>query len=186
MFSPREHVLGLAGVLSLLSLGLIVGAAARIIPATVLPRTSTDILTAIPHINVGISLVAILVIASGWRSIRRGNVARHRFSMQVGFVLFGLFLTLYVYKVILAGPATFPGPRVLYTFVYLPVLAIHVLLATVCVPLLYYVLLLGLTHPVRDLPETHHPRIGRITVILWLISFALGIVVYAMLYIIPF
>jgi putative membrane protein len=68
--------------------------------------------------------------------------------------------------------------------VYLPLLAIHIGLAIVCVPLLYYVLLLALTRPVTELPETPHRKVGRVAASLWLISFTLGVVVYAQLYLI--
>jgi putative membrane protein len=44
--------------------------------------------------------------------------------------------------------------------------------------------LIASTHDVSELPETAHPRLGRIAAALWLISFALGIVVYAMLYLV--
>jgi putative membrane protein len=88
--------------------------------------------------------------------------------------------------VALVGPRAFPGPAVLEGFVYLPILAIHVLLAIVCVPLLYYVLLLALTRPIGEIPLTDHPRFGRITATLWLVSFALGVVVYALLYLVPY
>ena len=97
-------------------------------------------------------------------------------------MLFVAFLVLYLYRVSLVGPAPFPGPDSVYQFVYLPVLAIHILLAIVCIPLLYYVLLLALTHDVAELPATNHPRVGRVAASLWQISFALGIVVYLLLY----
>jgi len=104
--------------------------------------------------------------------------------MLTSLVLFVAFLALYLYKVALEGPAAFPGPETIYQFVYLPTLAIHIALAIVCVPLLYYALLLALTRPIEELPRTNHRRVGRVAASLWLISFALGVVVYAMLYVI--
>jgi len=184
----RDHVPGVAAVLSALSLGLVFAAAGGVIPADSLPRPSESVVDAIPHVNAVISLLAIAVIGYGWRAIRRGNVTVHRGAMGSGFVLFGIFLALYLYKVTLEGPAPFPeaAPEALYQFVYLPVLAIHILLAVVCVPLLYYVLLLALTRPVEEIPLTDHPRFGRITAALWLVSFLLGEVVYALLYLVPY
>jgi putative membrane protein len=69
-------------------------------------------------------------------------------------------------------------------YVYLPVLAIHILLAIVAIPTVYYVLLLAASYPVSELAETNHPRAGKVAATLWLVSFALGIVVYAMLYLV--
>lgn len=180
----RDHVPALTGVLSAISLALVFGAVLGALPVESLPRVPAGIVDAIPHVNAAISLVAIGTITTAWRAIRRGNVDRHRALMLASLVLFVAFLTLYLYRVALVGTAPFPGPETIYQFVYLPVLAIHITLAIVCVPLLYYVLLLALTRPIEELPQTNHRRIGRVAASLWLISFALGVVVYAMLYVI--
>lgn len=173
----------LTGVLSVASVALVFAAALGVIPASALPRSEAAV-EAIPHLNAVISVLAVGIIGFGWRSIRNGQVKRHRVAMVSAFVLFVAFLVLYFYKVILEGPATFPGPDAVYRFVYLPLLAIHVLLAVVTLPLLYYVLLLATTRPVSALPDTPHPRVGRIAASLWITSFVLGIVVYAMLYLV--
>lgn len=182
----REHITGLTVILTVISLALVFGAVGGQIPRWLLPSGPDALLSTIPHVNAAISVTAIAIIWRGWYEIRRGNVTRHRLSMGTGFLLFLLFLVLYLYKVALEGPTEFPGPSGLYTFVYLPILGIHILLAVVCLPLLYYVLLLALTRPVEEIPASNHPRIGRITVVLWLVSFALGLVVYGMLYLVPF
>lgn len=179
-----DHVPELAGLLSVVSLALVFGAALGMLPVETLPRAPDAVLAAIPHVNVAISVAAIGVIAAGWRWVRRGAIQRHRWAMQAGFVLFGTFLALYLYKVALTGPTSFAGPSRVETYVYYPVLGVHVLLAIVCVPLLFYVLLLALTRPVSEIPLTDHPRLGRITAALWLTSFALGTVVYTLLYLV--
>lgn len=179
-----DHVPELAGLLSMVSLALVFGAALGVLPGDALPRAPDAVLATIPHVNAGISVAAIAVISAGWYWIRREAVRRHRWAMVAGFVLFGAFLALYLYKVSLTGPTPFEGPDRVATFVYYPVLAIHVLLAVVCVPLLFYVLLLALTRPVSEIPLTDHPGLGRITAALWLTSFALGTVVYALLYVV--
>jgi putative membrane protein len=182
----RDHVPGITALLSVVSLGLVFAAAGGVIPESVLPRAPDSVVDAIPHLNAAISLLAIGVIGYGWRAIRRGTVAKHRAAMGSAFLLFGLFLVLYLYRVALVGPRAFPGPAGLETYLYLPILAVHILLAIVCVPLLYYVLLLALTRPIEEIPLTDHPRFGRITATLWLVSFTLGVVVYALLYVVPY
>jgi putative membrane protein len=181
--TARKHVPALTAVLSVVSLALVFAAALGVVPRGALPQAPAAVLAAIPHVNAAISAVAIVVIAGAWRAIRRGNVDRHRAGMLAGLVLFVAFLALYLYKVALEGPTQFPGPAAVERFVYLPLLAVHVLLAVVCIPLLYYVLLLALTRPVGALPETNHPRVGRVAASLWLISFFLGVVVYLLLYV---
>lgn len=182
-FRARNHVPALAGLLSGVSLALVFGAVLGVFGGA-LPRAPEWVIDAIPHTNAVISLVAIATIASGWRAIRRGEVRKHRALMMISLVLFVAFLALYLYKVALVGTTGFPGPEMVYQYVYLPVLAIHILLAMICIPLLYYVLLLALTRSIEEIPQTNHPRIGRIAASLWMISFTLGIVVYLLLYII--
>ncbi|WP_254768965.1 DUF420 domain-containing protein [Salinilacihabitans rarus] len=181
----RDRVPTLTAILSLVSLALVFGAAGGAIPADWLPRAPDAVIEAIPHVNAAISLAAIGTILAGWRAIRRGNVARHRRLMVATVVLFGTFLVLYLYRLtMLGGPSTFPGPDAVRLYFYLPLLAVHVLLAIVCIPLVYYALLLAWTHSVPDLRRTAHARIGRVAASLWLVSFSLGVVVYVLLHLV--
>jgi putative membrane protein len=179
----RDRVNELTAVLSIVSIALVFAAVRGVIPETLLPH-APSLVEIIPHLNAAISLVAIGTIVFGVYSIRQGQVRRHRTAMVVSLVLFVTFLALYLYRVALEGPTPFPGGDAVYQFVYLPVLAIHMLLAIVCIPLLYYVLLLALTRSVEELRGTAHRRVGRIAAPLWVVSFALGFVVYLMLYVI--
>jgi putative membrane protein len=181
-FQAEERVPELAAVLSVVSLALVFGAALGVLPVRSLPRAEW-LIALVPHLNAVISVVAVVVIAGGWWAIRQGDVRRHRRAMVTGFVLFAAFLALYLYKVALEGPKGFSGPGWVETVVYYTVLALHVVLAVVCVPLLFYVLLLALTRPVAEIPLTNHPRFGRVTAALWLVSFVLGSVVYLLLYV---
>lgn len=178
----QERVPALTGVLTVVSLVLVFGAVLGYVPDGVLPQNEA-LVDIIPHLNVVISLAAIVSILSGVYTIRQGDVSRHRTMMLASTALFAGFLVLYLYRVSLEGATPFGGPDVVRQFVYLPMLAVHILLAIVCIPFVYYALLLGLTHPVEQLPRTAHPRVGKIAALLWLVSFALGIAVYAMLYV---
>lgn len=178
----RDHVPALTAVLTAVSLTLVFGAVLGAVPRGTIPRASETVLTIIPHVNAVVSAVAIGTIVAGVRFIRRGEVAKHRAMMFASLALFVTFLALYLYKVALAGTTQFGGPEIIYRFVYLPTLAIHILLAIVCIPLLYYVLLLATTRPVAELYETSHRRVGRVAAALWLVSFVLGNVVYVLLY----
>ncbi|WP_380675308.1 DUF420 domain-containing protein [Salinigranum sp. GCM10025319] len=180
----RDHVPGLTAVLTAVSLALVFGAALGVVPETLLPQAPDSVLDAIPHVNAVVSTAAIATILLGVRAIRRRNPRRHRALMLTSLVLFVAFLALYLYKVSIQGPAPFPGPDTVYRFVYLPTLAVHILLAIVCLPLLYYVVLLALTHSMPELTDTPHARFGRIAAALWLVSFVLGNAVYALLYVV--
>ena len=182
-FRTKDRVPALTGVLTVVSLALVFAAVGRVIPPSVLPR-SEPLVELVPHLNALLSLVAIVTITAGWRWIRRGEVAKHRVAMLTSFGLFASFLVLYLYRVVLEGPSDFPGPEGVYLYLYLPVLAVHILLAIVCIPLVYYALLLAATRSPAELRRTPHRRIGRIAASLWLVSFTLGVVVYALLYVV--
>ncbi len=178
----QERVPEVTGVLSVVSLALVFGAVGGYVPDGLLPRVDS-LLSAIPHLNAVISLTAIVTILYGVSAIRNGNLSRHKQAMLASTALFAGFLVLYLYRVSLEGPSSFDGPATIRNFIYLPLLGIHILLAVVCIPFVYYALLLAGTHPIEQLPKTAHPWAGKIAASLWIISFALGFIVYLMLYI---
>ncbi len=179
----RDHVPLLTTLLSVVALSLVFGAVLGVIPAGLLPQFD-GLLEIIPHLNVVISAAAIATIIAGWRAIRQGNVTQHRNRMFGSFGLFAAFLVLYLYRVSIRGPESFAGPALIEQYVYLPVLAIHIVLAIICVPLLFYVLLLAVSRPVEDIYRSRHRSVGQIAAVLWVVSFALGIVVYGLLYVV--
>ncbi|MFB6252325.1 MAG: DUF420 domain-containing protein [Halobellus sp.] len=183
-FRARNRIRELTTALSVVSLAAVFGAVLGAIPSSVLPRAPALVFDAIPHINAALSTLAIVTILLGVRFIRHGQIKRHRAMMLTTLGLFVAFLALYLYRIIFLGPSEFPGPETVYQFVYLPILAVHIILAIVCIPLLYYVLLLAVTRPIDAIYETSHQTVGRVAASLWLISFLLGDVVYAMLYVV--
>ena len=183
-FRTRDHVPAATALLTLVSLALVFGAVLGTIPRSVLPRAPGAFVAAIPHLNAVISTAALGTVLGGWVAVRRGDVPTHRRLMLVSLGLFAAFLSLYLYRVALRGPSEFAGPGVVYRYVYLPVLGVHVLLAIVCIPLLYYVALLALTRPIPAVRRSAHRRVGRVAAALWSTSFALGDVVYARLYVV--
>ena len=179
----RDHTLGTATILSAVSLTLVFSAALRVVPAEALPRAPTAVVDAIPHLNAAISAIAFVTVIAGVREIRRGNVERHQKLMGSAFGLFVAFLVGYLYRVALVGPSEFPASGTLET-VYYAILGIHITLAVVSVPLLFYTLLLAWSHPVSRIPETNHRKVGKVAAPLWAISFALGVVVYLLIYVV--
>jgi putative membrane protein len=180
-FQVRDNVPAVAGLLTVVSLALVFAAALRVIPESLLPRSSA-LIAAVPHVNAVLSLLAIGTISAGVYFVRDGQLRRHRAAMGTSFLLFATFLTLDLYRVSIEGPTPFPGSGLAET-AYYGVLAVHVLLAIVCVPLVYYVLLLAATRPIAEVFDTSHARVGRAAASLWLVSFALGLVVYVTLYV---
>jgi len=179
----RRHVPSLTAVLSVVSIALVVAAVRGVVPSGALPHAPEWVVDAIPTVNAVISATAIGTILVGVRRIRAGDIDGHRKAMATTTVLFFAFLGLYLYRLVVHGTTEFAGPEAVYTFVYLPVLVVHMGLAMVAIPLVYYALLLAGTRPVADIDESNHARVGRAAASAWLVSFALGIVVYLLLYV---
>ncbi len=177
----RAHVPELTVVLSVVSIALVFGAALGVLPSESIPQWA-PLLSAIPHLNAVLSLTAIGTIIAGVRAIRAGDVDRHRALMLASFGLFAAFLVLYLYRVAVFGPSPFEGPERVRLFVYLPFLVVHIALAVVCIPFVFYTLLSAGTRPVTEIYESNHRRAGRIAAALWLVSFSMGLVIYAFLY----
>jgi putative membrane protein len=182
----RRRLPFVTGLLTVVSLVAVVAAVRQAVPAVLLPPVPESILAAIPHVNALLSAIAIGTIAYGWRAIRADRIETHRRAMIASLGLFLSFLALYLLRVAIEGPTSFGGPEWFKLWLYYPVLGVHMVLAIVCLPLVYHVLLLGLTHAPAELSDTAHPRLGRIAASLWLVSFSLGIVVYLILYVLPF
>ncbi|WP_284014007.1 DUF420 domain-containing protein [Halobaculum litoreum] len=180
----RDHSLGVAGAVSAVALAAVFATAGGLVPAGLLPRAPSGVVEAIPTVNAVVSLAAIATILAGVRAARGRDFVAHRRFMLASTALFGVFLVCYLYRIALVGTTDFGGPAVVERFVYLPLLAVHILLAVVCVPLVVYVLTLGATRPVAELFDTAHKRVGRVAASLWVVSFALGVVVYALLYLV--
>jgi putative membrane protein len=177
----REHVPALTALLTVASLALVFGAALQLLPVAALPSPE-GLLETIPHVNAVVSLTAIGTILAGVRAVRRGEVRRHRALMVTSFALFAAFLALYLYRVAVLGPTEFTGPAAVRTYLYLPFLFVHIALAILCVPFVFYALLVAGTRSVAEIYGTRHRTAGRIAAGLWLISFTMGLAIYAMLY----
>jgi putative membrane protein len=180
----RDRVPELTALLSVVSLAAVFGAVGGIVPPSLLPQAPAAAVDAIPHVNAVLSTAALVTIPLGVRAARRGQVDRHRALMAATLGLFAAFLVCYLYRITVRGTTEFGGPDAVYQFVYLPTLAVHITLAVVCIPLLYYVALLALTRPVEAIRDSLHPRVGRAAASLWFVSFLLGDVVYLLLYVV--
>jgi putative membrane protein len=146
------------------------------------PNLPGTVIATIPHINAILVAVAFFTVLAGYRAVKNGDVRRHARLMATTTVIFFVFLALYLVRLSNAGLTEFPGPEAVYTYVYLPFLGVHMVLAALCIPLVLYSVFVAVTVPTDDLRETAHPRVGRVAVPLWATSFAFGFVVYLMLH----
>jgi putative membrane protein len=182
----RDRPRSITAVVSVVGYALVAAAFAGVFPV---PEIGTGTVNLLADLIAVVNTVALASLLAGVRFIRRGEVRRHRAAMLSAFGLIMLFLVLYLLKVgggfekriviesgqFLAAYAGIVEP------VYLAMLAIHVLLSVVSVPVVLHAVVLGLTHDPGELPETLHPRVGRVAVAAWTLSLALGVFTYFLL-----
>lgn len=175
----RENTLGVTILLTVVGYALVIGTFLLDLPIyPELTEAQVDLFT---HLIAVVNLTTTVLLVLGWYWIRAGEVDKHRLAMVGAFVLILLFLVLYLTRVGGGGgEKLFDGPE-LVRYAYLLMLAVHILLSIVAVPVVLYALLLGLTHTPTELRRTAHARIGRIAAATWILSLVLGVVTYLLL-----
>lgn len=125
--------------------------------------------------------LTVCLLTAGWLSIRAGQSHRHRLLMILALLSISSFFILYVTRQYLVGTLEFEGPESVRQMVYLPLLIPHLALSAAAVPPVVYNFIVGLTRKMSEVGRTPHPRVGRIVVPIWLLSSALGLIVFALL-----
>lgn len=151
-------------------------------PTAVQSDFVAQLLAFLPHAIAFVNALAVVLLAAGWWLIRNGYVRLHRIAMPSALGLISLFLVMYVTRIYLGGIKNFPGPEIMYFYVYLPTLIIHLALSIICIQPVLYVALIGLTRKIEDIRRSRHRLVGRIAVPMWILSLSLGLVVYILLY----
>lgn len=176
----RHHPIAVTVILSVIGYSLVIGTFAGVVPRALFPDLSLWTVNRIADAIAVINTVTVSALAYGWYSIRQNRVRRHRIAMMTAFGLIMLFLVLYLLKIGGGGTKEFVGPTLPYYF-YLAMLAIHIILSIVSVPVVVYQVVTGLSHSTAELRDTNHARIGRIAASAWIISLSLGVVAYVLL-----
>src|SRR6056297_3208714 len=174
----REQPMGVTVLLTIVGYALVLGTFLLDVP--IYPDLTNAQVNLLSHVIAVINTTATVVLTLGWYWIRAGEVEKHRLAMVSGFVLILGFLVVYLLKVGGGGTKEFVGPQNVY-YAYLVMLAIHIILSIVSVPVVLYALVLGLSHTPAELRQTSHARVGRIAAGAWILSLVLGVVTYAML-----
>lgn len=177
----RDHPLAVTAILSVVGYALVVGALLGYAPAGLVPRLSLAAVNLVTDAIAIINTTATFLLVAGWYWIRRDEVTKHRYAMVSAFGLILVFLVLYLTKITGGGTKEFVGPQLVY-YAYLAMLAVHIILSMVAVPVVLYALTLGLTRTPRELrQETRHRRVGQIAAASWIVSLSLGVVTYLIL-----
>ena len=171
--SPRR----VTAVLSLVGYVLVFGTFGAVFP---LPSISNETVILLSDAIAVVNTLALTAILAGVYFIRTDQVRRHRAAMLTAFALIIAFLGMYLLKVGGGFEKSILVEGAVY-YAYLAMLAIHILLSAVSVPVVVHAVVLGLSHSPSELRETAHATVGRIAVAAWGLSLFLGIVTYVML-----
>ena len=120
----------------------------------------------------GLSATALLI---GYTFIRARNIRAHRASMMTAFGFSTLVLVGYILHHALHGDVRYPVHAAFRTF-YLSLLASHIILATIALPLVLVTFFFSLS---GRIPQ--HRKVARWTFPLWLYVSVTGVITYVML-----
>jgi putative membrane protein len=165
----KDHPAAVTAVLSVVGYVLVVGTFLGVVPGSIFPNLSLEAVNRLSDAIAVVNTLATLSLVAGWRWIRRDEVRKHAAAMATAFGLILVFLVLYLTKIGGGGTKEFVGPTLVY-YAYLAMLAIHVILSIVSVPVVLYAVVLGVTHPPAEHRDTTHTGVGRITAGTWILA----------------
>lgn len=129
----------------------------------------------LPALNALLNGLCAVTLCVGFYFIKQRNIAAHRASMITAFALSSAFLVSYVANHALHGDTIFPGHGGVRTL-YLSILASHIILSIVALPMVLTTFFFSLTGRFAI-----HRRIARITFPIWLYVSITGVVVFLFL-----
>ena len=141
-----------------------------------IPAEFAHKLTFLPALNAVFNGLSALALTMGFVFILRGKLAAHRNAMLTAFAFSTLFLVSYIANHYLHGDTRYPA-GVTYRVPYLWMLASHVLLSVVALPLVLVAFFLSLSGRF-----TLHKKVARWTFPLWLYVSVTGVLVYLWLH----
>ena len=134
--------------------------------------TLDDVIPYLPHFQALLNTAATLFLASGYYFIRNAKRSLHRGCMVIALVISSLFMISYLTYHAKVGYMPFAGQGIIRPF-YFTLLASHVILAAVIVPLV----LVTVYFAIRG-NFIRHPRLARWTLPLWFYVSVSGVVIY--------
>jgi len=129
----------------------------------------------LPALNAILNGCAATALLIGYTFIRAHRIRQHRAAMITAFVFSTLFLVSYILHHALHGDVRYPVHAGFRTF-YLCLLASHILLATVALPLVLVTFFFSLS---GRIPQ--HRKVARWTFPIWLYVSVTGVITYVML-----
>lgn len=186
----RSHPKAVTAILSVVGYAAVVGV--FLVPSVqaLFPRLTEPQVDLLAHAIAVVNSITTVLLIAGWYWIRTDQVRKHAAAMGSSFVLILVFLGMYLPKVAGGGTKEFVLDSA-YSWVplwdwiypaYLLMLAIHIILSILAVPLVLYAIVLGVSHTPTELrTQTPHATVGRIAAGTWILSLVLGVVTYLLL-----
>jgi len=174
----RAYPKALVAVLTVVGYALVIGTLYVGLP--IYPTISEATVNLLADAIAVVNTVTVACLVAGYYYIRQGDVRTHRALMLAAFSLILVFLVMYLLKTGGGGRKEFVGPDTAALF-YFAMLAIHIVLSALSVPLVLYNVVVGLSHTTEQIRETAHARVGRIAVAVWSVSLSLGVLAYVLL-----
>jgi putative membrane protein len=129
----------------------------------------------LPALNALLNGLSAVVLLIGYTFIRARRIPAHRAAMITAFGFSTLFLVGYILHHALHGDVRYPVHAASRS-VYLPLLASHIILAVVALPLILVTFFFSLTGRISQ-----HRKVARWTLPLWLYVSITGVITWAML-----
>jgi putative membrane protein len=131
-------------------------------------------LRSLPLVNAVLNALATIALLTGYVEIRERRVLQHRASMFFAFLFSSIFLVSYLVNFTLHGETRFNRFNHWWPF-YWRLLASHIVLSTIALPLILITFFLSLTGRFAT-----HKKVARWTFPIWLYVSITGVIVYVM------
>ena len=132
-------------------------------------------LTFLPALNSVLNACSAICLIVGFMYIKRRNMQAHKRAMMTAFLFSTLFLVSYITHHALHGDTRFPALGTIRG-IYLSILASHIILSVVALPLVLITFFFSLTGRFRS-----HRKIAKFTFPIWLYVSVTGVIVFALL-----
>ena len=136
--------------------------------------TLDEIIPYLPHFQAVLNTAAALLLGAGYYFIRNEKRNLHRLCMAVALAISTVFMVSYLTYHARVGYLPFEGQGIIRPF-YFTLLASHVILAAVIVPLVLTTVFFAIVGNFNI-----HPRLARWTLPLWIYVSVSGVLVYVL------
>lgn len=131
--------------------------------------------SSLPAVNAALNFMSAVCLLAGYLRIRRREIIAHRRFMLAATCFSALFLVGYITYHFFHGDSIFPGHGWVRTS-YLAMLASHILLSMIALPLIFATLYLGLSARFH-----FHRKIARWAFPVWMYVSVTGVLVFLLL-----